>query len=59
MPDSTGDQNFWVDFNRKWSNTWPNITEKREDDVPKDAEQWNGIPNKLEEHFSEKPGQGD
>ena len=50
---------FWEDFNRKWSNQWPNITAKRDADVPADAEEWNGVPNKLEEHFSEKPGKGD
>ena len=27
--------------------------------APADAEQWNGVPNKYEEHFSEKPGKGD
>jgi ferredoxin len=31
----------------------------RKEDVPADAEDWNGVPNKLEEHFSEKPGKGD
>ena len=25
----------------------------RKEDVPADAEDWNGVPNKLEEHFSE------
>ena len=57
LPDSTGDKNFWVDFNRKWSEQWPNITAKK--DPPEDAEKWQGVPNKLEEHFSENPGEGD
>tara|TARA_B100000965_G_C19597494_1_gene760936 strand:+ start:531 stop:776 length:246 start_codon:yes stop_codon:yes gene_type:complete len=57
LPDSTGDLDFWVDFNRKWSEQWPNISEKK--DPPEDAEQWQGVPNKLEEHFSENPGEGD
>ena len=57
LPDSAGNQDFWVDFNRKWSDQWPNITEKK--DPPEDAEIWQGVPNKLEEHFSEKPGEGD
>jgi ferredoxin len=47
------------DLNRKYSGLWPNITKKREQDVPVDADDWNGVPNKLEEHFSEKPGKGD
>ena len=33
----------------------PNMIAKRDADVPADAEEWNGVPNKLEEHFSEKP----
>lgn len=49
----------WIDLNRKYSELWPNITEARPADVPEDAEKWNGIPNKLEEHFSDKPGKGD
>ncbi len=57
LPDSTGDLDFWVDFNRKWSEQWPNISEKK--DPPEDAEKWQGVPNKLEEHFSENPGEGD
>ena len=50
---------FWEDFNRKWAEQWPNITEKRDGDVPEDAAEWKDVENKLEEHFSEKPGQGD
>ena len=47
----------WMDINLKFSNIWPNITEKK-DPLP-DAEKWDGIPNKYEEHFSEEPGTGD
>ncbi len=47
----------WEDLNRKYSNLWPNITEKGE--PPADAKEWEGVPNKYEEHFSEKPGTGD
>ena len=46
----------WLDLNTKYSNIWPNITEIGE--PPEDAEEWNGVPNKLEEHFSDKPGKG-
>ena len=49
----------WEEINRKYSELWPNITQMRKEDVPADAEDWNGVPNKLEEHFSEKPGKGD
>lgn len=49
----------WDDINRKYSLIWPNITQSRPEDVPPDAEDWNGVPNKYEEHFSENPGKGD
>ena len=54
-----GEKFIWEEHNQKYSDLWPNITQARPDDVPKDAEQWNGVPNKLKEHFSEKPGKGD
>ena len=47
----------WTEINQKYSELWPNITQIGS--VPEDAEEWNGVPNKFEEHFSEKPGQGD
>ena len=47
----------WNDINLKYSNIWPNITQKK--DAPPDAEEWNGIPNKYEQYFSEEPGTGD
>ncbi len=46
----------WIDFNRKYSEKWPNIT--RIGDVPADANEWNEKPNKME-FFSENPGKGD
>jgi ferredoxin len=45
----------WYDVNFKYSNTWPNITEKK--DPPEDAKEWDGVPNKFENHFSEAPGE--
>lgn len=50
---------FWEELNREYAEKWPNITEVREEDVPIDADDWNGIPNKYEEHFSPEPGKGD
>ena len=44
-------------MNRKYSEKWPVITTKKE--PPKDWEQWDGVPNKYKDHFSEKPGTGD
>ena len=48
---------FWIEHNPKYSDIWPNITEAKP--APEDAKEWEGIPNKLEEHFSEAPGEGD
>ena len=48
-----------LEINTKYSMIWPNITDARPDDVPADAAEWDGVPNKFEEHFSEEPGIGD
>jgi len=50
---------FWERINAEYSQKWPNITEMREDDVPDDAEDWDGVENKFEAHFSPEPGKGD
>ena len=44
----------WAEINRKYSEIWPNINEKKE--PPKDAEKWQNIDNKFEKYFSEKSG---
>tara|TARA_B100001057_G_scaffold491749_1_gene582631 strand:+ start:515 stop:871 length:357 start_codon:yes stop_codon:yes gene_type:complete len=63
VPDNTlagTELEFWMNVNTKYSNgPWPNITQMRSEDVPPDAKEWHGVPNKYEEHFSEKPGKGD
>jgi len=53
------EQAYWEVFNQRYSDQWPNITQKRPEDVPEDAEEWNGIPDKVKTHFSENPGKGD
>ena len=47
-----------VKLNTKYSEMWPNITKRREDDVPKDQEKWRDVKNKLK-YLSENPGKGD
>jgi len=54
-PDTNPGTETWVDFNRKYSEIWPVITEQK-DPMP-DAETWDGVEGKLE-HFSENPGEG-
>ena len=57
-PDTEGEAGNWVEHNNKYSNLWPNITKKRDEDVPKDQDKWREINEKIK-HFSEKPGKGD
>jgi ferredoxin len=47
----------WLKLNADYANVWPNITIKRE--PPPDAKGFDSTPNKFEQHFSPKPGQGD
>ncbi|MEQ9815111.1 MAG: ferredoxin family protein [Azospirillaceae bacterium] len=46
----------WVEFNREYSEMWPNITRRK--DAPPDAADWEKVPDKLEKHFSSEPGSG-
>ena len=48
------DKDKWLDINKKYSGTWPNITKKKE--PPKDSEKYKSEKNKFEKYFSEKPG---
>jgi ferredoxin len=47
----------WVEFNRKYAETWPNITVKKEP-MP-DADALAKESGKLEKYFSDRPGAGD
>ena len=42
LPD---DQQSFLALNAELADLWPNITEK---DAPADAEEWNGVPDKLQ-----------
>ena len=44
----------WAEINRKYSEIWPNINEKKT--PPKDAEKWQNVKNKFNDFFSTKPG---
>ena len=49
----------WVKLNTKYSELWPNITKRREEDVPKDhGKNGEDVENKIK-YLSEKPGKGD
>ena len=44
----------WIDVNERYSQIWPVITEKK--DAPSDAEDWDGVPDKLD-LLSPNPGE--
>ncbi len=56
-PDSQPDLDKWLKLNAELANVWPNITVKRV--APADAQQWEGVPGKFDNHFSVSPGLGD
>lgn len=56
-PDTEGGLDVWIELNAKYASIWPNLTEKR-DQLPEAAE-FDGVTNKLAEHFSDAPGEGD
>ena len=57
-PDTEGKASEWVEHNTKYAGLWPNISKKREDDVPKDQEKWRTETEKFK-YFSKEPGKGD
>ena len=52
--DQAADQS-WLDHNRKYAETWPNVMVKSA--PPADADRWNGVLGKLAQYFSAKPGE--
>jgi ferredoxin len=57
IPDTDPKAEAFLELNRKYSEKWPVIT-KQKDPLP-EAEEFKDVKNKLEQHFSEKPGDGD
>lgn len=55
-PDTSEGMETWVEINRQYAGQWPNIN--RKGDAPADAQEWVGVGNKFEEHFSKNPGKG-
>ena len=56
-PDTEPGLEKWLKLNAEYAEKWPNIT-VRKDPLP-EAKEFDGVANKLEAHFSEKPGEGD
>ncbi len=57
LPDTDSAADKWVEFNQKYSEEWPNITEAKP--AMPEAEEMKDVKNKLEDHFSAEPGEGD
>ena len=58
LPDTDEGAAEWINFNQKYSDLWPVITQMRKEDVPADATDWHGVEGKMQ-YFSEEPGKGD
>jgi len=56
-PDTGPGLESWLKLNADYASVWPNISVKRA--PPADAEQFDGVANKLEQYFSPNLGQGD
>ncbi|NMM45124.1 ferredoxin family protein [Rhodospirillaceae bacterium KN72] len=56
LPDTEPEAEKWLELNKEYSETWPNITAIG--DAPADANDWHGVPDKFKLYFSPKPGQG-
>jgi ferredoxin len=54
LPDSEPEAVKWLEMNRQYAQTWPNITRKGES--PADADQWKGVAGKFEKFFDPNPG---
>jgi ferredoxin len=54
IPDSEQEAERWVELNREYAASWPNITRKKP--YPEDADAWKDVPDKYQTQFSPKPG---
>jgi len=57
LPDTEQESEKWLELNREYSEVWPVITVQK-DPLP-EAEEFKDVKNKLEQHFSKEPGDGD
>jgi ferredoxin len=56
-PDTEPGLERWLEINRKFSESWPNITSKK--DPMADAEGHKDEADKFDKYFSSEPGSGD
>ena len=53
--DLSEEQKIFTELNRELSQTWPNITAKK--DAPEDAKQWENVEGKLQYLIKESPSE--
>ena len=56
LPDTDPTAEKWLELNRQYSESWPNITRKGES--PEDADAYKDEEGKFDKYFSANPGQG-
>ena len=56
LPDTDPTAENWLELNRQYSESWPNITRKGES--PGDADAYKDEAGKFDKYFSANPGQG-
>ena len=56
IPDTEPEAEKWLEMNREYSEKWPNLTRKK--DAPADADEFKGVPGKMDKFFEPEPGSG-
>src|SRR5690625_5014211 len=56
LPDSDPGADAWLELNKDYSGTWPNLSRKGE--TPADADDDKDVEGKYEKYFSPNPGEG-
>ena len=54
--DTESDLGRWLTLNAEYAKKWPNITQKGT--APADAKEWDGVADKFDKFFTDKPGSG-
>ena len=57
-PDTDDEAKDWTEINKKFSETWPNITKKKQSFFKEEQDKWAKEKNKKE-FFTENGGKGD
>jgi ferredoxin len=56
-PDTEPGLEQWLELNRQYAESWPNITAKKE--APENADDFRDEKDKFKKYFSSEPGAGD